>query len=239
VLGVSGPYASTTAQVGGDETAPGLPTNISATGSFKYITIEWDNPSDTDLNYVEVWENTSNTTSGATLVGESSGNQFVRTNLGIDETRFYFLRSVDFSGNTSGYTSGVSATTTFLDDPDFENGIRSLFEDQGLYPIEDVDTLPASGILNRKVFNRADGKLYEWNGSSWVLVIASAETDDLIGQITETQITDNAISTPKLQAGAVTATNIAGSTITGDKIVANTITGGLLATSGIITKMQR
>jgi len=234
-FGVSGPYASTTAQVGGDTTAPSLPTDVSATGGFKYITVDWTNPADADLNYIEVWENTIDSTSGATLVGEVWGSQFVRTNLDISETRFYFLRAVDFSGNTSGYTESVSATTTFIDDPDFENGIRSLFEDQGLYPIEDVDGLPASGILNRKVFNRQDGKLYEWDGSAWVLVVSAAETDDLIGQITETQITDDAISTPKLQAGAVTATNIAGSTITGDKISANTITGGLLSTSGIIT----
>jgi hypothetical protein len=174
------------------------------------------------------------------------------------------VRFGDFSGNTSGYTSGVSATTTFLDDPDFENGIRSLFEEQGLYPIEDVDTLPASGILNRKVFNRADGKLYEWNGSSWVLVVAAVEAPDidgqltdsqiadleaakLTGQITETQISDDSISTPKLQAGsvstakitanAVTAGEIAAGTITSNEIAAGTITSNEIAT-GTITASE-
>jgi hypothetical protein len=175
-----------------------------------------------------VFENASNNLAGATEVGIASGSQFTRTDLGLNETRYYFLRSVDFSGNKSAFTSGVSATTTFLDDPDFENGIRTLFEEQGLYPIEDVDGLPASGVLNRKVFNRQDGKLYEWNGSQWVLVIADVSD----GSITETKISDNAISTPKLQAGAVTATEIQGGTISGDKISANTITGGLLSTSG-------
>jgi len=263
-FGVSGPYAETTAQVGGDTTAPGLPTDISATGGFKYITIDWTNPADADLNYIEVWENTTNTTSGATLVGEVWGNQFVRTNLDISETRFYFLRAVDYSGNTSGYTSGVSGTTTFIDDPDFENGIRSLFEDQGLFPIEDVNGLPASGITGRKVFNRQDGKLYEWNGSDWILVISAVEAPDidgqltdaqiadlaaakLTGQITETQISDDSISTPKLQAGsistakiaanAVTANEIAASSITSNEIAANTITANEIAT-GTITASE-
>jgi hypothetical protein len=164
-------------------------------------------------------------------VGEVWGNQFVRTGLGLNVTKFYFLRAVDYSGNTSDYTAGVSATTTFLDDPDFENGIRTLFEEQGLYPIEDVDGLPPSGILNRKVFNRLDGKLYEWDGSAWVLVIADVANDS----ITETKISDGAISTPKLQSNSIVSDKIAGNTITGDKISANTITGGLLATSGVIT----
>lgn len=224
-LGVSGAYAATTAIVGGDTVAPGLPTGITAVGGFKYITVSWTNPTDADLSYIQVYENSVNSTSGATLVGQIWGNQFVRTNLGLAQTRWYFLRAVDYSGNISGFTSGVSGTTTYLDDPDFENGIRTLFEEQNLYPIEDVNGLPGSGILGRKVFNRQDGKLYEWNGSAWVLVVGATESGDIIGQITGTQITDGAISTPK----------IAANTITGDKIVANTITGGLLATSGIIT----
>lgn len=43
--------------------------------------------------------------------------------------------------------------------------------------------------------------------------------------ITQTMITDGAISTPKLAANAVTADKILANTITGDKLLANTITG--------------
>ena len=230
-LGNRGPFTSVTFTGGGDETAPSLPTNISATGGFKYITIDWTNPPESDVNYIEIWENDTDSPFGGALVGEVWGNQFVRTNLGLNVTKFYFLRAVDYSGNTSDYTEGVSATTTFLDDPDFENGIRTLFEEQGLYPIEDVDGLPPSGILGRKVFNRQDGKLYEWNGSAWVLVIADVANNS----ITETKISDGAISTPKLQSNSIVSDKIAGNTITGNKIAANTITGGLIATSGVIT----
>jgi len=74
--------------------------------------------------------------------------------------------------------------------------------------------------------------LYQYDGSVWRKLV---NTDDLAGVITETQIEDDAITTPKLAANAVTANEILGGTITGDKIVANTITGGLLATAGIIT----
>jgi hypothetical protein len=109
-----------------------------------------------------------------------------------------------------------------LDDPDFANGIYTLFTEQGLYAIEDVTSLPAGGtFVGEKVFNRTDGKLYQWTGSAWDLVVA----DVADGSITSTKIDDDAVTTPKILAGS----------ITGDKITANTITGGLLSASGIIT----
>lgn len=220
--GYRGPFSSITLTGGGDTTAPALPTNVSAAGQFKYISLEWENPLDADFNYVEVWENTTNTSVGANKVGTSGGSSFQRTNLGLSETRYYFLRSVDYSGNTSDFTAGVSATTTYLDDPDFANGIYTLFTDQGLYAIEDVTSLPPAGtFVGQKVFNRTDGKLYQWTGSAWDLAVA----DVADGSITSTKIDDNAVTTPKISAAS----------ITGDKIVANTITGGLLSTSGIIT----
>ena len=226
VTGFRGSYASASATAGGDTSAPSAPTSVSATGGFKYITINWTNPANRDLNFVEIYENSSNTTSGATVVGTSSGSAFVRTNLGVNVTKYYFLKAVDFSGNKSGFTSGVTATTDFIDNADFENGVRQLFLDQGLDIIEPVSSLPAAGdFAGQQVFLTTNGKLYRWTGSAWVLTIAASDAGDLTGQITGTQISDNAITAPKISAN----------TITGNKIVANTITGGLLSTSGIIT----
>ena len=255
--GNGGSFASITHTAGGDTTSPSAPTGVNADGGFKYVTVSWTNPADLDLNYVEVYENTSNSSAGASLVGTSSGDNFVRTNLGLDETYWYFLKAVDYSGNKSGFTSGVSATTTYLDDPDFANGVYSLFTEQGLYAIEDVTSLPASGdFVGHKVFNRTDGKLYQWTGSAWEQVVGGAESfGDLQGSIAQSQIpngvidtaqiADDAIEAGKISANAVGANAIAansiygaaiqGGVITGDKITANTITGGLLATSGIIT----
>ncbi len=226
ITGFRGAYTSATASNGGDVTAPSLPTTITATGGYELITISWTNPANRDLNFVEIYENSSNTTTGANLVGTSSGNYFVRTNLGIDVTKYYFLKAVDFSNNKSGFTSGVSATTAFIDNIAFENGIRQLFLDQGLDIIEPVSSLPAAGdFAGQQVFLTSNGKLYRWTGSAWVLTIAASDAGDLTGQITGTQISDDAITAPKILAG----------TITGNEISANTITGGLLSTSGIIT----
>ena len=247
--GRRGDFVTATFTGGGDTTAPALPTAISATGGFKYITVEWTNPADSDLNFVEIYENTTNTSTGATKVGISGGDSFTRTNLGLNLTRYYFLRSVDYSGNTSAFTSGVSATTTYLDDPDFENGVRQIFIDAGLDIIEPVSSLPASGdFTNQQVFLTTDSKLYYWDGSAWQVVVAAAgdvNFNDLqgtiaagqipSGTITEAKLASDSVTAAKISANAVGANAIAVGVITGDKITANTITGGLLSTSGIIT----
>jgi len=247
--GVTGAYSTVQFTGGGDVTAPALPTAITASGGFRYITVSWTNPADADLNFVEVWENTSNTSSGATKVGTSGGNEFIRSNLGIQETKYYFLKSVDYSGNASAFTSGVSATTTFIDDNDFANGVYSLFTDQGLYAIEDVSSLPASGTFTgEKVFNTSDAKLYSWTGSAWEAVAADggdvnfnelqgtiAASQIPSGTITEAKLASDSVTAAKISANAVGANAIAAGVITGDKITANTITGGLIAASGIIT----
>jgi len=247
--GSQGAFASVTFTGGGDVTAPGLPTSISAVGGFKYIDINWTNPADSDLNFVEIYENSSNTSAGASLVGTSSGSSFTRTNLGLDQTKYYFLKSVDFSGNKSAFTSGVSATTTYLDDPDFENGIRQIFIDAGLDVIEPVSSLPASGdFTGQQVFLTSDNKLYHWNGTSWAAIVADGGVSNFnelqgsiaasqipSGVISEAKLASNSVTSAKISANAIGANAIAAGVITGDKITANTITGGLLATSGIIT----
>lgn len=240
---ISGSWATITFTGGGDTTAPAKPTAISATGGFGYITVRWTNPADLDMNYVEVWENTSNTTSGATMVGISAGDEFVRTNLGISVTRWYFLKAADYSGNKSGFTSGVSGTTTFIDDDDFAEGIYSLFTDQGLYAIRDVTSLPASGtFVGEKIYNRTDGKLYQWTGSAWELVVAEPDSFIASDKIIANTITGGLLATSgiitnsaQINNGLITNAKIEDATIETAKIGDNqvTFTVGAYATSTI------
>lgn len=67
---------------------------------------------------------------------------------------------------------------------------------------------------------------------------AAAQSDvDAILPITETKISDNAITTPKINALAITAAKIAADAITAAKILAGSITGDRL-TAGTITATQ-
>jgi len=109
--GVKGSFAADTFTGGGDTTAPAAPTALSASGGFRSIRLTWTNPSDSDLKHVEVWEHTSNNSASASKVAEIDGDTFVREKLGTGVTRYYWLKAVDYSGNTSGFSSVASGST--------------------------------------------------------------------------------------------------------------------------------
>jgi hypothetical protein len=74
------------------------------------------------------------------------------------------------------------------------------------------------------------GKLYRWSGSAYTAAVAAA---DVAGQIVGTQISDNAITTPKLAAGAVNADKVAANAITSAKIAAGAVTADQLAANSV------
>lgn len=103
---------------------------------------------------------------------------------------------------------------------------------QGIEPVAVVDALPnPSGYTGPKtVLLTTDGKLYRYASGAWT---AKVPTVDLTGQITETQVTDNAITTPKIKAGAVTADQIAASAVTAAKIAADAVVAGKIAAGAV------
>ena len=109
--GVKGPWASDTFTGGGDTTAPSVPTSLAASGEFRSVRLSWTNPSDSDLKHVEVWEHTSNDSASASKIAEIDGNSYIRQDLGTGVTRYYWLKAVDYSGNTSDFSTGASGTT--------------------------------------------------------------------------------------------------------------------------------
>ena len=113
-LGILSDPSTTTVTITGDVTAPSTPTLVSVTGGYQQIIIDWDNPTDNDFAKVEVYRNTTNTTTGATKIGETSGSFFTDSGLGDEVTRFYFLKALDYTGNASGFTGTTSNSATTL-----------------------------------------------------------------------------------------------------------------------------
>lgn len=114
----SGNSTSTTATImlTGDATAPGLPTAFTAsTGGFRTITLHWTNPADSDLDYTEVWHSATNSNlESAEAIAQANGDTFIHSNLGIVETHYYWIRSVDRSGNKSNFVGTVSGVTAAI-----------------------------------------------------------------------------------------------------------------------------
>jgi hypothetical protein len=214
-LGTPSGFEDTTATNAGKTTPPARPSGLSATGLFKAIEVNWTNPADKDFRTTQVWESSNNNISNASMIATTAGSSFTRGNLDISQTRYYWVRSEDTSGNLSSFRGPANATTTFIDDDAFETGIRDLFEGQGLYAIEDVASLPSTGVTGQQVFNRADGKLYRWNGTAWELVIASVEAADIDGILTNAQIDALAASKITGQLTNAQLADIAAAKVTG------------------------
>jgi predicted phage tail protein len=99
-----------------NDAPPGQPTALSAVGGFRSITLNWANPSDTDLKSIEVFASQSSDVNTAAKIGEVAGSTYIHGSLGSAVTYYYWVRAVDRSGNHSDFNSnlGTSATTVQL-----------------------------------------------------------------------------------------------------------------------------
>ncbi len=347
-LGVKSNFVTLSGLAEGDTDPCGIPDSLSAVGGLKEISLSWIIPTEPDYSHVEVWENIVNNSATATKIATASGDNFARTGLGYNVLKYYWVKSVDYSGNVSAFSSVASATTLFVDTDSFSQAVNDLFSEAGAYGIEPVSSLPATGDFNgqikynttnklyrwdsstsawtddifsitsgsvdlasfasgiepisivsslpnpsgytganlvflttdyklyryngsafvssiaagditgtigsdvfpsnlrpveivstlptsgnfqgRQVFLTSDNKLYRYNGTSF---IASVATSDLQGQVSSTQISDNSISTAKIQADAITANEIATGAVTADAITAGSISAAAIAADAI------
>lgn len=230
VLGNGGVISSIAYTVSGDTTAPNAPTNLSAEAGYKYITVSFDLPTAADFNRVEVYESTSSNFGTAVSIGFTSGNTFVRTGLGNAETRYYWIRSQDYSDNNSAFVGPVNATTFLVEETDLT---QSLIDTINAAGVDAVNSLPATGDFDGQiVFLLTDNTLYRWDetGSVWSKELYTGIED---GSVTETSIADESISTPKLQTNSVTADQISAGAVTTDKLVASAVVASKIAAGAV------
>lgn len=179
-----------------DSTAPAAPTGVSASSAFESIFLGWTNASAADLYAVEIWQNSSNNSGTATkiataLATPSNPGKFTITSLTTGGTYYFWLKSVDYSGNTSGFSSVAFTTTASITAPDFTPGIAPMAYGSSL-PNPSGYTGPAT------FFNQTDGKVYRLASGAWT---AAVPTVDLTGTITTNQVADTAITIAKFATG--------------------------------------
>lgn len=102
--------------IDGDNTGPAAVTGVTGTAGYGSIRLSWTNPADPDLSEIEIWQNSTNDRLTATKVATVSATDWERSDLtGAAQTRYFWLRGIDFSGNAGawshGDTSGISVTT--------------------------------------------------------------------------------------------------------------------------------
>lgn len=199
-----------------DYATPPPVVNLTATGTFKNIILEWDYPTYASHAYTRIYRATTNSFGAATVLANVNAKLYadpVQTGV----TFYYWATNV----NKSGIESPVNAVAGTVGAAGMINGM-------------DIQQLTIEG--NRLV----DGAISSAKLAAAAVTNAKIAVDAIQGDviatnaITTTKIADSAISTPKLAAGSVVAGKIAAGTITANEIAAGTITGSKIA-AGTIT----
>ena len=116
--------AEATIVSGADTTVPGVPLGFVAFPSFKAIALFWTPPADPDYAHAELWASTTNDL--ATAFGFTTAiSNVVHDGLLSNQTWYYWIRSVDTSGNVSAFVpgplAGITATTVQTSNADIGN----------------------------------------------------------------------------------------------------------------------
>lgn len=170
---------SNTLTLQGDNTPPSLPSTVTATGGIQQITLNWENPSDSDFAYVEIFENTVDNQAGSSLVVQTPSDNHTIAGLGNAVTRYYWLRCVDRSGNTSSFTASFNATTQKIVLDDFDQNVIDQFEAGdafGVAPVTSIAALGTGDHVGQIKYLTTTSTLYVWTGSAWTTDLFTASS---------------------------------------------------------------
>ena len=119
VIGVSVTGKASEALVGtytvlGSTNPPGPPTNLTAQGDFRSVILQWANPSNLDLDHIEIYENSVNDSATASMIARVAGTLFNRGGLPGLVTRWYWAKAVNKRGLQSQFNSNLGTQATTL-----------------------------------------------------------------------------------------------------------------------------
>jgi len=177
--GTTSGFISQAITLQGDQTAPAVPGSIVVFGRIQQIKLDFELPSDSDLAYVEIFENTTDNLNTASLIVRTKSDQHTVTGLGNEVTRYYWLRSVDRSGNTSAFSASFNATTEKITLDDLAQSVLDQFSEGDAFGIEPVTSLPATGDhVGQVKLLLPENELYVWTGTAWSDQIFTASSVD-------------------------------------------------------------
>ena len=124
-LGVRSSGQTTSRILRGDLTPPAAPTNLQGEGGFRLAHITWTDPSDGDLDHIDVYRSfTADDAEDFTKIGIAPrfAQEYIDNGLGVLQTAWYKLKAVDVAGNESVFSDVASATTEAIETDDIPDG---------------------------------------------------------------------------------------------------------------------
>lgn len=238
-LGARSSFATVQVTGAGDTIAPSAPTGLGVTAGYSSIALSWTNPSDADLDVIEIHESNDSVQANAVLIGTTKGNSYVRAGLSDGVTRWYWIKAVDYSGNKSGFNSATGQTTTTLIPVSPEDVVGT---------IEVVDTL-TTGLgaddHGKVEFLTTDEKLYRWTwdtGTSSGAWVTGVSIDDVTGSVTADRIDVSTLSAISADMGSITAGSLSINSLftvnsSGSCTIKNAATGARLEITNSVIKV--
>lgn len=95
--------------VTGSGTAPDAPTGLTTETEWDGVRLHWTNPTQRDVDYIEIWRATVNNRASAAMIAQVKANDYMDHSLETG-TRYYWLRSISTTGLNSVNYFPVSAT---------------------------------------------------------------------------------------------------------------------------------
>lgn len=242
--------------------APALPSNILITSGIGNYKVSFDRHVDWDVEGTFVWASTTPNTppSAATLVATMAGDSnYVSINAAAGTKYYVKIAAYDSFRRTltngvglnvsnevgvTGEAAGILSSATAPTQPppkvgdvyiDISNPLKPTLKSyNGTVWDDAIGEVAATDIVgqiqNAQIASVATTKL---TGTVTDAQIAGVNATKIAGQIVGTQITDNAITTEKINAGAITAGKIGAGQVQAGAIAAGAIsTGKLLVTGG-------
>jgi hypothetical protein len=119
--------------VTGSGTAPDAPTGLNAETEWDGVRLYWVNPSNRDLDYIEIYRSATNDRATATKVAEIKGNNYLDHDIDTSPgARYYWIRSRSTTGLPSTSYEPAGATAGVVGTPDAVN-LTSVAAGQVLY----------------------------------------------------------------------------------------------------------
>lgn len=217
---------------------PSAITTLTTEGGWGNILLNYSYTNYNGHLYTEIWRSADSTFANGYAVGATAAKFYTDSpeNAQLTDVYYYWVRNVNLEGTTSdwyGPTSGsISAVSSFnVDDLIGQLGFEHFAS--GTMPIRseatlpDLSTTPANYPVGSIIHLTTNHLLYKNVAWVWKELIAA---EDMVGEITETQIADGSISTPKLQAQSVTSNELMANSIIAGKIAA----GALAVDDGVM-----
>lgn len=255
-LNVPGPWSATVNHVAqADTVAPEVPGNVSIEAAFNGFWFGWDKSAAADIARYEVYEAAfplpvPDASTNPTFT--SASPLFFRGAVGNEVTRYYWIRSVDYSENASAWSVAVSATTLRISEDDLGDNViiarhlttgelitlsaqikNAIITDAKIANLSAAKLTAGTAIANSITVNGQALGTVQTNANDPAAKINAASTNILPGKITLT-----GAATLLDWTASADRTQIDGGKIFTNSIVANAIdTTSLTADAAFITNL--